>query len=906
MGTLEANHPAAARLPPDAAHEQGAVAPPPTPRPGPKFSPGIQQYVDIKAGHPDILLFYRMGDFYELFFEDAHRAHKLLDITLTSRGQANGEPIPMAGVPAHAADTYLARLLRQGESVAICEQIGDPATGRGPVERKVTRVLTPGTVTDEALLQERRDNLLCGLVAGQKRFGIASLDMTSGDFVVREVEGREALTAELVRLQPAELLVRDDIHPLDLAAFGENALDPTLVKRRPPWHFEPVSAERALCEQFGTQSLEGFGCAGWELAVGAAGAVLNYAQESQRGGVPHLRGLRTERQDEAIVLDAATRRNLELVQSIAGDAKHTLLGVMDRTSTPMGGRLLRRWLGRPLRDHQRLRERHHFVAALLYGRWHLALRDALRAIGDLERILTRVALCSARPRDLAQLRFAVQSVPALARALDEVDSPLACEIAQRLGEFASLCAYLESAIKESPPMLIRDGGVIAAGFDEALDEFRALSENADGELSAFEARERKRTGIPTLKVGYNRVHGYYIEISRTQAANAPVEYTRRQTLKGGERYITEELKAFEERVLSAREKALAREKKLYDMVLERIGEELGGLRACASAMAELDVMSNLAERADELDLAQPTMVTSPAVQIVDGRHPVVEMVQQAPFIPNSIQLDDARRMLVITGPNMGGKSTFMRQVALAVILAHIGSFVPAADATFGPIDRIFTRIGAADDLAGGRSTFMVEMTETANILHNSSPQSLVLMDEIGRGTSTYDGLSLAWASAAHLATECRAFTLFATHYFELTELPNHHRAVANVHLSAVEHEQHIVFLHAVEEGPANRSYGLQVAALAGIPEPVLARARMLLEELETKGKAGANDPQLSLFAGSAPTPSPVWPQPGGLHPALDRRVVELLETLDPDNMTPREALEAVYRLKRSARDDKPG
>ena len=863
-----------------------------------RLSPGMQQYVEIKAQHPDILLFYRMGDFYELFFEDAHRAHRLLDITLTARGRSEGAPIPMAGVPAHAADTYLARLLKLGESVAVCEQIGDPSASRGPVERKVTRILTPGTVTDEALLEERQDNLLCAVSTDGTRYGLASLDMTTGDFCVRELDGHAAVLAELVRLSPAEVLLPESERAFVRLLDDSQSRGP-LVKLRPPWHFEAVSATRSLCEHFETRSLDGFGVTGWHLAIGAAGCALNYTMETQRGTLPHVRALRTEHYEDAIRLDPTSRRNLELTESIAGDPRHTLLGLMDRTCTPMGGRVLRQWLGRPLRDHDTLRKRHHFIGALADSQLYTELRVRLRGIGDIERILTRVALGSARPRDLSQLDHALHVLPELHELLSPLDSPLNAELGPRLGEFPALAAYLASASIESPPVLIRDGGVIAAGFDAELDELRGLEENADKLLAELETRERERTGVPTLKVGYNRVHGYYLELTKANADRAPVEYTRRQTLKGAERYITEELKTFEERILGAREKALSREKTLYEDIIDRVRHELDALRASAAALAELDVLANLAERAEELGLTAPTLTTEPGIRIVQGRHPVVEYVQDTPFVANDLTFTEDQRMLVITGPNMGGKSTYMRQTALIVVLAHIGSFVPAHEAALGPMDQIFTRIGAADDLAGGRSTFMVEMTETANILHNATASSLVLMDEIGRGTSTYDGLALAWASAAHLARRTRALTLFATHYFELTSLPEHYASVANVHLTAVEHEHRIVFLHAVEPGPASRSYGLQVAGLAGIPASVLSEARAILEGLEALRQDGVDNAlggQLALFAQSPKTKSDAPPPPPVI-PATPSKIEATLRDLDPDTLTPRAALEALYALR---------
>jgi len=840
-----------------------------------QHTPMMQQYLRIKAEYPHILLFYRMGDFYELFYEDAERAAKLLDITLTQRGQSAGKPIPMAGVPIHAVESYLAKLVRKGESVAICEQIGDPATSKGPVERQVVRIVTPGTLTEEALLEERRSNLLMSVAAHGERFGLACLELSSGRFTVAEVEGNDALLAELERLRPAEVVIRDDQDPPPALA------QMTGVTRRPPWHFEYDSAERLLCRQFGTRDLAGFGCQELKLAICAAGCLLQYAQETQRGTLPHLHGLTVERREDGIIIDAASRRNLEIEYNLSGGTDHTLAWVLDTTLTAMGGRLLRRWLNRPLRDHVVLRARQDAIALMLETGGHHRLRELLNGVGDVERILARVALRSARPRDLVALREALARLPTLQTVLAELDAPLLRELAAEAGEHPQTEDLLRRAVVDNPPMLIRDGGVIAEGYDAELDELRALSRNADEFLLDLERREREATGIANLKVSYNRVHGYYIELSKAQSRQAPERYIRRQTLTNAERYITPELKAFEDKVLSARERALAREKALYDELLDKLAAELAPLQRSGEALAALDVLAALAERAETLDYRRPELTAEPGLRIVAGRHPVVERVLDGPFVPNDVTLTDRERMLIITGPNMGGKSTFMRQVALITLLAHVGSYVPAEQAVIGPIDRIFTRIGASDDLAGGRSTFMVEMTETANILNNATRDSLVLLDEIGRGTSTFDGLSLAWAAAAHLAGRIGAFTLFATHYFELTALPEQFPGIANVHLDAVEHGDQIVFLHALKGGPASRSYGLQVAALAGVPEPVIAAARHKLAELE-RGNSRVPQPmdQLPLFVESPP------------HPALER-----LKALNPDDMTPRQALEELYRLK---------
>ena len=849
----------------------------------------MRQYFAAKAQYPDTLVFFRMGDFYELFYDDARKAARLLDLTLTQRGASAGAPIPMAGVPYHAAEGYLARLLKLGESVAICEQIGDPALAKGLVERRIVRVVTPGTVTDEALLEERRDNLLLAIAAGKSTYGLAWIDLAGGRFLLSEAADAEALASELARLAPAEALVGEDIAwPAVVAALPG-------LRKRPPWHFDAETARRQLCAFFKVRDLSGFGCEHLPLAVAAAGALLGYVEETQKSALPHLSGLAVENAGETIALDAATRRNLELDTHPSGDVRNTLLGVLDETVTPMGARTLRRWLHRPLRDHATLRRRYQAIESLIELRRFENLRDVLRGIGDLERILARVALRSARPRDLSTLRDGLLATSQLRQALAHCDSPLIEELLERIGEHADTAQHLANAILEQPPALLRDGGVIQAGFDAELDELRTLSTNADQFLVDLEAREKAATGIPTLKVGYNSVHGYFIEISKGQSEKAPTHYTRRQTLKGAERYITEELKTFEDKVLSARERALMRERALYDGLLGFLGARLEPLKRAAAAVAELDVLANLAERADALNWKAPALTDAEGILIVRGRHPVVERVRSEPFEPNDLALDDNRRMLVITGPNMGGKSTYMRQCALIVLLAHIGSFVPADAATIGPIDRIFTRIGAGDDLSRGQSTFMVEMSETANILHNATKYSLVLMDEIGRGTSTYDGLALAQACAVQLATHNRAFTLFATHYFELTDLAAQYSGIANVHLDAVEYGDDLVFMHAVKDGPASRSFGLHVAALAGVPKSVIADARRHLATLEQR-HAAVERPRISAAPADAP------PQMGLFAPPAPSAAELALRELDPDAMTPKEALEALYRLRSALRE----
>ena len=845
-------------------------------------TPMMQQYWKLKNQHPDQLMFYRMGDFYEIFYEDAKKAAKLLDITLTARGQSAGQSIPMCGIPFHSLEGYLAKLVKLGESVVICEQIGDPATSKGPVERQVVRIITPGTVSDEALLDERRDNLIAALLGDERLFGLAVLDITSGNFGVQEIKGWENLLAELDRLNPVELLIPDD-WPRDLPAEKRPG-----ARRRAPWDFDRDSARKALCQQFATKDLKGFGCDKLTLAIGAAGCLLAYAKETQRTALPHLRSLRHERLDDTVVLDGASRRNLELDTNLAGGRDNTLQSVVDRCQTAMGSRLLTRWLNRPLRDLTVLLARQTSITCLLDGYRFEKLQPQLKEIGDIERILARIGLRNARPRDLARLRDALGALPELQVAMTELEAPHLQQLATITSTYPELAALLEKAIIDNPPAVIRDGGVLKTGYDSELDELQSLSENAGQFLIDLEAREKARTGLSHLKVGYNRIHGYFIELPSKQAESAPADYIRRQTLKGAERFITPELKAFEDKALSAKSRALAREKMLYEALLEDLISQLPPLQDTAAALAELDVLSNLAERALNLDLNCPRFVSEPCMRITQGRHPVVEQVLTTPFVANDLSLDDNTRMLVITGPNMGGKSTYMRQTALIVLLAHIGSFVPAASCELSLVDRIFTRIGSSDDLAGGRSTFMVEMSETANILHNATERSLVLMDEVGRGTSTFDGLSLAWAAAERLA-HLRAYTLFATHYFELTVLPEAQPLVANVHLNATEHNERIVFLHHVLPGPASQSYGLAVAQLAGVPSEVIVRAREHLSRLED-----------TALPHEAPKPvkgKPAAPQQSDMFASLPHPVLDELAKLDLDDMTPRRALEMLYTLK---------
>ncbi|HDG1518349.1 TPA: DNA mismatch repair protein MutS [Vibrio cholerae] len=845
-------------------------------------TPMMQQYLRLKAENPDILLFYRMGDFYELFYDDAKRASELLDISLTKRGASAGEPIPMAGVPFHAVEGYLAKLVQMGESVAICEQIGDPATSKGPVERKVVRIVTPGTVTDEALLSERVDNLIAAIYHHNGRFGYATMDITSGRFQLSEPQTEEEMAAELQRTSPCELLFPEDFSPVHLMASRQGN------RRRPIWEFELDTAKQQLNQQFGTRDLVGFGVEQAKLGLCAAGCLIQYVKDTQRTALPHIRSLTWDRQDQSVILDAATRRNLELTHNLAGGTDNTLAEVLDHCATPMGSRMLKRWIHQPMRDNATLNQRLDAITELketaLYGELH----PVLKQIGDIERILARLALRSARPRDLARLRHAMQQLPELHSVMSELKQPHLSELRTHAEPMDELCDLLERAIKENPPVVIRDGGVIADGYSAELDEWRDLANGATEFLERLEAEERDRHGIDTLKVGYNNVHGFYIQVSRGQSHLVPPHYVRRQTLKNAERYIIEELKQHEDKVLNSKSRALALEKQLWEELFDLLLPHLEQLQQLAASVAQLDVLQNLAERAENLEYCRPTLVQEAGIHIQGGRHPVVERVMNEPFIANPIELNPQRRMLIITGPNMGGKSTYMRQTALIALMAHIGSYVPAESASIGPLDRIFTRIGASDDLASGRSTFMVEMTETANILHNATRNSLVLMDEIGRGTSTYDGLSLAWASAEWLAKEIGAMTLFATHYFELTELPNVLPHLANVHLDAVEHGDGIAFMHAVQEGAASKSYGLAVAGLAGVPKPVIKNARAKLQQLELLSSQPAETRKPSRV--DIANQLSLIPEPSAIEQAL--------AGVDPDQLTPRQALDMLYQLKK--------
>ena len=863
-------------------------------------TPMMQQYLRIKADYPTMLVFYRMGDFYELFFEDAEKAARVLGITLTARGASGGNPIKMAGVPFHSLDGYLAKLVKLGESCAICEQIGDPALSKGPVERKVVRVVTPGTLTDSDLLPEKAERPLLALYLINQRktvsAGLAWLSLASGALRLMEFSGEQRaveqrLAHELERIAPAEILRADGAELFDEPPFAH-------TQRMPEWHFDVVKGHQALLEQLGVATLTGFGADGLGAAFGAAGALLRYALSTQGRGLQHVRSLTCELENEYIGLDAATRRNLELTETIRGQESPTLFSLLDGCRTAMGSRLLRHWLHHARRDQGVARSRHQAIEALAQADACGTLSATLAQVPDIERITTRIALLSARPRDLASLRDGLQQLPALrqqvARCFIPGDTCLLHAIHDDLATPEACLDLVTRAIMEEPAAMVRDGGVFARGFDAELDELRALSENAGQFLVDLETRERARTGIANLRVEYNKVHGFYIEVTNGQADKVPDDYRRRQTLKNCERYITPELKAFEDKALSAQDRALAREKLLYDQLLADLAPHIGCLQTIARGLAQIDTLVALASHALKNNWCAPQLVDEPCLSIVEGRHPVVEN-QIERFIANDCRLSNDRRLLLITGPNMGGKSTFMRQVALITLLAYVGSYVPATQATIGPIDRIFTRIGASDDLANGRSTFMVEMTESAAILNGATEHSLVLMDEVGRGTSTFDGLALAWAIARHLIESSRSFTLFATHYFELTQLPETHPSAVNVHLSAVEHKDSIVFLHAVQEGPASQSYGLQVAQLAGVPPGVIKAARKHLARLEAQ--ALDTTPQLDLFAAPCEEAEEAAPPAAA---AVDEGLRDALAAIDPDALTPREALERLYELKRLA------
>ena len=841
-----------------------------------QHTPMMRQYLTIKAQHPETFLFYRMGDFYELFYEDAEQAAAILDIALTQRGKSAGAPIPMAGVPVHAVDQYLSKLVKGGHHVAVCEQIGDPNKSKGPVERKVVRIVTPGTLTEDTLLEARQNNLLIAIAQTDDRFGLAVLEIASGRFSAKELLNTTQLNDELERLHPSEILIVEELIEYIPADF-QGVTHPV-----PAWQFDADRAHAVLCDQFGTHNLDAFGATDFPIATLASGAVIQYARDTLLKGLPHIQQLRFEADHEFMHIDAASRRNLEIESTLSGTRGGTLVSILDYCSNPMGSRLLRNWLHSPLLDQQQIHNRLNAVQSIIDADLYLQLADLCKSVGDMERILARIALQIARPRDLVNLSDGLRAAQALLQLLANEGDRLLNDFKQKLGPYPTWSKLLEDALADEPTASIRDGGVIREGFDPELDELRDLNRNNSEFLLDLEAKERESTGISNLRVQYNRVHGFFIEVTKTQSKRVPDHYVRRQTLKNAERYITTELKSYEDKILSAKERALNRERELYEKLLTELLPAVAPLQECAQAVAQISVLSNFAERAQTLGWQPPRLVTEPGIKIKNGRHPVVEYTQTHRFIANSIDCNDSDRMFVITGPNMGGKSTYMRQVALISLLAHTGCYIPADDAQIGPINRIFTRIGASDDLSGGRSTFMVEMTEMAHILRNADRNSLVLVDEIGRGTSTYDGLALAWACAMALAKSVKAFTLFSTHYFEITALADLLTEVKNLHLDAVEHSGEVVFLYAVKPGPANQSYGLQVAKLAGIPINVIDNARLKLAELETHyPQPSASTCQLSIFDRDGPTTAPV----------IDR-----LREIDPNELTPKQALALLFEL----------
>ncbi|MCB1593333.1 MAG: DNA mismatch repair protein MutS [Xanthomonadales bacterium] len=841
-----------------------------------QHTPMMQQYLKIKADFADMLLFYRMGDFYELFMDDAIEASKLLDITLTYRGKSNDKPIPMCGVPYHSVEPYLAKLVKKGQSIAICEQIGDPKTSKGPVERKVVRIITPGTVTEEALMDARNESLLIAIFSHKNGYGLASSEFSSGRVSVLEVANKETLLAQVERLAPSEILLEEDCSLIsELSQFP--------LSQRPSWDFDKDTAMLVVCKHYQTQDLKGFGLEKSSPTVNALGCLFNYIEHTQKAVMKHIQPIQTELLDEFLHLDAGTRRNLEIEINNHGETKHTLCELLDCTTTAMGSRKLRRWIKQPLQNRERLNQRLNLITTIIQNHLTLEIQDILKGIGDIERISTRISMLTARPRDLITLSHSLKHVEPIKQLLSQINDDEINNLNNNLQTHSHIIELIDKAITENPPMVIRDGGVIANGYHSDLDELRRISTDASQYMLDFEQGEKDSSGISALKVGYNRVHGYYIEISKLHSNKAPEHYIRRQTLKAVERYTTPELKKFEDKVLSSKEKSLAFEKELYQELLESFADDIADLQKTAQNIAKLDVITNLAERASTLDFCRPQLTDDNCIEIHKGRHPVVEQIQNTPFEPNDLKLDKDTQMLIITGPNMGGKSTYMRQNALIVLMAGIGSYVPAESAKIGKIDRIFTRIGAGDDLTKGRSTFMVEMTETANILHNATENSLVLMDEIGRGTSTYDGLALAQACALHLAQINQSFTLFATHYFELTKLDEQINNIANVHLDAIEHEDTIVFLHSVKNGAASRSYGLQVAALAGIPSKVLQNAKFTLKQLEKNNHSNEPVPVQTSFFDAIPEESAVEKE---------------LKQINPDDLTPRQALDLLYKLKK--------
>jgi DNA mismatch repair protein MutS len=846
-----------------------------------EHTPMMQQYLTIKSDYPDMLLFYRMGDFYEMFFEDAVKGAELLELTLTHRGQSKGEPIPMAGVPFHAVDNYLAKLVKLGQSVAICEQIGTPGLSKGPVERQVTRIVTPGTLTEEALLESHQENLLLAIHHDKAHFGLAFVELSSGRLRISQCQSEDELNAELERLHANEILINELTPPLNALKQHPS------VRQRPEWEFDAKDAKRTVCQQLKVNNLEAFGEKQYPLAMIACGALMQYLHITQKQALPHIKTIEIEEVSDSVILDPQTLRNLEICQSLNGQHNHTLLSLLNKTMTPMGSRLFRRWLTRPIRNQQQLAHRHQSIKFFLNHDIDDQLRPLLKSFGDIERVIARIALKTVRPRCLVQLRDALTLLPELVNWFDKPLPQHLQKLLQKIQPQPELSAELQHAIIDNPPVTIRDGGIIATGYDEQLDELRALSENANEKLLALEQQEKETTGIATLKVGFNRVHGYYIEIPKAHADNVPLNYQRRQTLKNNERFITPELKEFEDKVLSANSKALAREKLLFENIIELLFPHIDPLTALCQTLSELDVLSTLANRAQHLQLTQPQFVDRPTIDIKQGRHVVIEQYSEAPFICNDTHIEAKQSLLMLTGPNMGGKSTYMRQTAIIVLMAYMGSFVPAAKATLGPVDRIFTRIGASDDISSGRSTFMVEMTEAATILNHASSSSLVLIDEMGRGTSTFDGLALAQACAWDLANRIGCYCLFSTHYFELTKLAEQSEKIRNIHLDALLQNDTIIFLYQIKQGACDQSYGIDVAKLAGLPFKVIDNARHILAEFESQSQ-------------NITTATKVQQTIVDTQPRIEIKkspYEDFVNQISPDELSPKKALELMYELK---------
>jgi DNA mismatch repair protein MutS len=870
-------------------------------------TPLMTQYQAVKSQHPDAVLFFRMGDFFEMFFEDAKIASKVLGLTLTSRGHGKAGDVPLAGFPHHALEGYLGKMIRAGYRVAICDQVEDPKLAKGIVKREVIQVATPGTLTEERLLETKRSNFLTAASVSGDRCGLASVDASTGEFMVTEC-GLDRISDELDSIHPSELLVAEDQAEWFESRLPRNGHRPVLT-RREPWIFGRAHGYEMLIRHFGTASLKGFDCEDLDAGLSAAGAAYAYLRETQKTNLAHIRRLRRYSDDQTMTLDASTRRNLEIAASMSGGGREgTLLSILDRTCTAMGGRTLAAWLSKPLRRLTAIRERLEGVAELAADRdLRDSLRRQLKGMSDLERIIGRVASGRATPRDLAALGGTLDRVDPLKQSLAGTRSIRCAAIRDGLTPCAEVVGRIRAALADDPPALIGDGGVIREGYDAELDGLRSLAFSGKDWIAKLQSAERDRTGIASLKVGYNRVFGYYIEVTNPHLAKIPADYIRKQTLVNAERFVTPDLKDMEEKILNAEEKLAGVEARLFDALRAFTAGFVETIQENGRLTGELDTLTSFADAADEYRYVQPSVTDEDGIVIEDGRHPVVERLLPPgqPFIPNDVRLDNSdHQVLVITGPNMAGKSTYLRQTGLIVLMAQVGSFVPAKAARIGLVDRIFTRVGAQDNVAGGESTFLVEMNETAAILNNATPKSLVLLDEIGRGTSTFDGLSIAWAVAEYLHNQSRvaAKTLFATHYHELTELALILPRVKNYNVAVREWGDHIVFLRKIVEGGCDHSYGIQVARLAGLPPEVIARAKEILRNLEANELTPNRVPKLALGEGEALRVAQAPPQLD-MFAAREAQVAEALRALNLDGMTPLEALKKLDELKRLAEGD---